>query len=134
MAGQQLNTARQRMTTVSAIEVHAGDFKKGRDHHFVSDGRLVMGVPGKFFRQWIPATEISELEQASEEAVKRLGGTVGWGLVGGVLLGPVGLLAGLLAGGRGNDVTFVCKFKDGRKFMGTMDSKAYTKMSSVLFK
>ena len=88
----------------------------------------------KFFRETIPVTEVSEVDVASEENVKRMGGTVGWGLAGGVLLGPVGLLAGLLAGGRGKDVTFVCKLKDGRKFMATAQSKIFKELSAAAFK
>lgn len=122
------------MVSISKIDIHAGDFKKGSNNFYASDGRLLLGTPGKFFRQWVPVTEISDLEVASEEGVKRLGGAVGWGLAGAALLGPVGLLVGLLTGGRGKDVTFICKLKDGRKFMGTIDSKAYTKISAVLFK
>ena len=118
------------------FEVHAGDFKKGKDHQYLAGkpGNLIMKSQGKFFREKIPVSEIQELEPASEESVKRIGGTVGWGAVGGVLLGPVGLLAGLLAGGRGKDVTFVCKLKDGRKFMATASSKIYTELSAVIFK
>jgi hypothetical protein len=44
------------------------------------------------------------------------------------------LLAGLLAGGRGKDVTFVCKLKDGRKFLATAPSKTYTELQAVTFK
>jgi hypothetical protein len=122
------------MVSISRIEIHAGDFKKGGNNFFASDGRLLLGIPGKFFRQWFPITEIAELEVASEEGAKRLGGTVGWGLAGAALLGPVGLLAGLLVGGKAKDVTFICQLKDGRKFLGTTDSKAYTKMSAALFR
>ena len=119
-----------------SFKVHAGDFKKGEDHQFLSakPSYLLMKNEGKFLREKIFITEVAELEVASEESVKRIGGTVGWGAVGGVLLGPVGLLAGLLAGGRGKDVTFVCKLKDGRKFMATAPSKVYTELSAVRFK
>ncbi len=81
----------------------------------------------------IHASELLELEAASEESVKRLGGTIGWGVVGATLLGPVGLLAGLLAGGRGKDVTFVAKFKDGRKLLATTDGKTFNKMRAHTF-
>jgi hypothetical protein len=118
------------------FEIHAGDFKKGKDHQFLAGkpGYLLMKSEGKFLREKILVTEVAELEAATEESVKRIGGTVGWGAVGGALLGPVGLLAGLLAGGRGKDVTFTCKFKDGRKFMATAPSKVFTELSAVLFK
>ena len=70
---------------------------------------------------------------ATEDNVKRLGGTVGWGVVGATLLGPVGLLAGLLLGGKGKDVTFIMKLKDGRKLLGTVDGKTYTKLNALIF-
>lgn len=116
-----------------SFEIHAGDFKKGKDHQFVG-GKLLMKKQGKFFRETVPLDQLETLEVASEESVKRVGGTVGWGVAGGVLLGPVGLLAGLLAGGRGKDVTFVCKLRDGRKFMATAPSKVFTELSAALFK
>ncbi len=115
------------------FEVHAGDFKKGNEHQFLA-GKFVMKSDGKFFRETILASEVDTLEKASEESVKRLGGTVGWGVAGAALLGPVGLLAGLLAGGRGQDVTFICTFKDGRKFMATAPTKMFTEMTAATFK
>ena len=115
-----------------AFEVHAGDFKKGKSSQFAGD-HFLMKVTEEFFRQKIPATELEVLEIATEENVKQLGGTLGWGLAGGLLLGPVGLLAGLLAGGRSKQVTFVATFKDGRKFLGTADSKTFTKMQAAIF-
>ncbi len=116
-----------------SFEVHAGDFKKGGEHQCVG-GKLVMKRTDKFIREDIKLSEIDAIEPASEESVKRIGGTVGWGAAGAVLLGPVGLLAGLLMGGRGKDVTFVCRLKDGRKFMATAPSKVYTEMSAAVFK
>lgn len=116
-----------------SFEVHAGDFKKGKDHQYVG-GKLIMKVPGKFFRENITLDQIETVDTASEESVKRIGGTVGWGVAGAALLGPVGLLAGLLAGGRGKDVTFVCQLKDGRKFMATASSKTYTALTAAVFK
>jgi len=116
-----------------AFKVHAGDFEKGSNHQLLS-GTLVMKVPGKFFREDIPLSEVETVEAASEESVKRAGGTVGWGVAGAALLGPVGLLAGVLCGGRGKDVTFVCQLKDGRRFMATAPSKVYTELAAALFK
>ena len=115
------------------LEVHAGDFEKGNAHKLIG-GELLMKKPGKFFRETIPLDQLEAVEVASEESVKRIGGTVGWGIAGGLLLGPVGLLAGLLAGGRGKDVTFVCKLKDGRKFMATSSSEVFTALSAASFK
>ena len=108
-----------------SFKVQAGDFVKG-DHGQFIGGSFFLGVPGKFRPQQIPIADVEELNIATEENVKRLGGAVGWGVAGGLLFGPVGLLAGLMMGGRKKLITFVCKFKDGRKFLGTADSKTWT--------
>ena len=113
------------------FRVLAGDFRQGKHHQFVGDVFLMKG--DGFFREKIRSVEVQDLELATEESVKRLGGTVGWGIVGGALLGPVGLLAGLLAGGRGKDVTFVCTLKDGRKFMATAPAKVYKEILASRF-
>lgn len=106
------------------INIHAGDFKEGSKHYYVN-GKFWMRRKGKLFREKIDPSQIVKLEHASEESVVSLGGAAGWGMAGSVLLGPVGLLAGLLLGGKGQKVTFICVFKDGRKFLGTASSKLY---------
>lgn len=109
------------------FKVHGGDFAEGNGN-FV-DGEFFLRPPGNRFNgDYIPATELEMLEVATEENVKRLGGTVGWGAAGAVLLGPVGLLAGLLAGGKRKEVTFIAKFKDGKKLLATTDAKTFTKI------
>ena len=120
------------------FEVLAGDFKKGRRHH-VARKKLLMRrswrlwKPWRLFRERVKFTSIEAIEEASDESVKRLGGTVGWGVAGATLLGPVGLLAGLLGGGKGTDVTFVCKLRDGRKFLATAKAKDYKKILAGAF-
>lgn len=119
----------------SKLEVHAGDFKVGKHHRFIDNGvfgkKLVMRK--KFFADKIKMDQIESVEIASEESVKRLGGAAGWGLAGAALLGPVGLLAGLIGGGRGTDVTFVCHLVDGRKFMATAKSEVYKGLCAAVF-
>jgi len=63
-----------------------------------------------------------------------VGGTAGWGIAGGALLGPVGLLAGLLLGGRGKNITFVCRFNDGRKILATTDEQTFAKIKTAVLK
>lgn len=109
---------------MASINVHAGDFKKGKYHEHIF-GKLHMRIKGKLLRETISPSQIVKLEHATEESVVNLGGAAGWGMAGSLLLGPVGLLAGLLLGGRGQDITFICVFKDGRKFLGTASSKVF---------
>lgn len=39
-------------------------------------------------------------------------------------------MAGGWLGGKRNDVTFVCKLKDGKSFVGVIDQKSYAKLSA----
>ena len=77
--------------------------------------------------------DFSEAMVASEENVKKLGGAAGWGIAGGVLLGPVGLLAGLLAGGRKKEVTFVAKLPGNKKILAVTDHKTWQKILAAQF-
>lgn len=82
----------------------------------------------------ITADKYNSLEICTEENVKKIGGAVGWGVVGGVLAGPVGILAGALLGGNKKQVTFILELTDGRQLMGSVDLKAYTAMQASKMK
>jgi len=117
---------------MAKIKVHAGDFLEGDDQY--SFGSLILKTKEhSFIGETIPITELETVEIATEESVKKIGGTIGWGAAGAVILGPVGLLAGLLLGGKKKEVTFVARFKDGRKLLATTDSKTFTKLQAAVF-
>ena len=107
-------------------KVLAGDL--GKTSLKVGWGKMAIGM------QVMRLSSLATVEIATEESVKRAGGTIGWGAAGAVLLGPVGLLAGLLLGGRGKEITFVAVFRDGRKILGTINSKGYQEMLAATFK
>ena len=117
---------------MAKVKVHAGDFLK-------SDGQYSFGsltlktTKHSFIGETIPITKLEAVEIATEENVKKLAGTVGWGAAGALILGPVGLLAGLLLGGKKKEVTFIAKFKDGRKLLASTDSKTFTKLQASVF-
>jgi len=115
------------------IKVHAGDFEKIGNSSFSFGCFTLFTQQHPFMGETIVATELEAVDVASEENVKKIGGTAGWGVAGGVLLGPVGLLAGLLIGGRKKEVTFVARFKDGRKLLASTDQKTYTKIQAAVF-
>ena len=71
---------------------------------------------------------IESVEVITEENKKKFAGSAGWGLAGGLLLGPLGLLAGALAGGNKKEIAFAVYLKDGRKFMAKADPKTYQKI------
>ena len=97
------------------------------------NGKLLIPVPGKWRPEVVKDNEIASVEVASEESVKDIGGAVGWSLAGAAVLGPLGLVGGLLLGGRGKDVIFVCELKDGRKFLAKTSSKNYTRLKVSTF-
>jgi len=125
---------------VSSLKVHAGDFVTVSPNHSYSKNwgngggtfHLVTEERALKFKSTedIPSTELEFLALASEESVKKLGGTIGWGAAGGLILGPVGLLAGLLLGGKGKTVTFLAKFKDGRKVIASTDPKTWVEIQA----
>jgi hypothetical protein len=117
---------------MATIKLHAGDWGEGQGR-LVEDLLLLPEPGGLGTNEHLPLSSLHEIELASEESVMRLGGTIGWGAVGALALGPVGLLAGLLLGGRGTDVTFVANFKDGRKMLATTDSRAFTRLKAAVF-
>jgi hypothetical protein len=117
---------------MAKVTVHAGDFLKG-DGQYSFGSFMLRTEAHPWAGETIPATSLETIEVASEEAVKKVGGTIGWAAAGAVVLGPVGLLAGLLLGGKKKEVTFVAKFKDGRKLLATTDGPAFIKMQAAIF-
>ncbi|MBB3142834.1 hypothetical protein [Halomonas organivorans] len=115
------------------FKVHAGDFATNRKAQFLPNTFFMPKADAIWGNEKYQSTDVEELAPASEENVKRIGGTVGWGAAGAVILGPVGLLAGLLAGGRKKEVTFIVKFTDGKKALCTADNKTFTKMQASQF-
>ena len=118
------------------FKVIAGDFGKG-------DGGInfsgVLYVSHMIEGKWTPKVtaikknQVQSVDVATEDNIVKLGGAAGWGLAGGLLLGPAGLLAGAVLGGRGKKTAFVMILKDGRKFIGECKTKDYTKLISYTF-
>lgn len=93
---------------------------------------LVLGSNGWFkLDKYLLNGNITSVEMVTEENQKKFVGSAGWGLVGGLALGPLGLLAGVLAGGNKKEVCFACVLADGRKFIAKSDVKTYQKFVSL---
>ena len=75
---------------------------------------------------------IEQYEIINEENRKSASSAVGRGLVGGLLLGPVGLLAGLSAKSKGIH-TIAIQFKNGKKSLIEVDDKIYKELIKKLF-
>jgi hypothetical protein len=103
---------------MASFKVHAGSFGPGTAFLF---SHVITPPGGESFH----GSQIASVEVATEESVKRVAGTVGWGAAGALVFGPVGLLAGLLAGGRDKEVTFVLVTRDGQRMLATADVGTY---------
>lgn len=115
---------------MATIEILAGNFGKGTGS--ISFGQLKIPKQLGGREIVIKAGELEQVEKASEQSIKKFVGTAGWGVVGGALLGPAGLLAGLLLGGKSKKISFVAHLKDGRSFLGTVDNKAYAQILALV--
>ncbi|MFZ3487262.1 hypothetical protein [Vibrio harveyi] len=113
---------------MAKIKVHTANFPYSDSDIRISGGSLF--IQSKTTFECIIGSQIKSLELANEENVKKIGGTLGWSVVGGVIAGPVGVLAGAMLGGKRKDVTFVVEFDDGRTFMGTVDSKSFSALKA----
>ena len=120
------------------FSIHAGDFIIGKKHQLISVRKglssntqdyLLLKTKGKFFREKIALSKIKTLEIANEGTVKSF--SAGAAVAGAVLLGPLGLLAGAV-GRDGKEVTFICHFQDGRKFLGTSQGTIFTKLQQAI--
>lgn len=108
---------------MTAFTVLAGDFTSGRlgRKKLVLKRKLTLGSFLRTLSAWekVPVREIESLQLATEESTKRFGAAAAAGLVGGVLLGGAGLVAGAMAGGNKNTVTFELRRADGRGSWGS---------------
>lgn len=103
------------------------------------EGSPVMGfvTPGIYPNPKLPPIEltkefITNYEVVTEEHRKSAASGITRGLVGGVLLGPVGLLAGLSAKNKGTHVIAI-EFKDGNKSIVEIDEKIYKAFIQKMF-
>ena len=76
-------------------------------------------------------SEIDSLTIQTQDSVKDLAKTLGLTVAGGVLLGPVGAIAGYFASGSRKEVCVLVKMKDGKKFLAVMDQRIYQQMVAL---
>ncbi len=123
---------------MASIKVVAGDLDKGAWQFVGMFGTATMTRASTTKSLWKGEsvdlkTEVESIDQLTEEKVKKLAGTAGWGLAGAALLGPLGAIGGMLIGGNKKEVAFTCNLKDGRKFMATTSGKVWQKIIAARF-
>jgi len=105
------------------VKILAGDVSAG-DYEY--NGGILWGG----FDQINLATELAKIDVKTEESAKNIAQTLGWGAAG-MLLGPLGMLAGLTLGGNRKNICALCELKDERKFLAVMDSKIYQQLMAL---
>ena len=110
-----------KMFSNTGVKVIGGDLTAG-------EWKYETGILWGAFDQIQMQGQIKSIGLQTEESVKKLPEMAAWGIAGSMLLGPVGLLAGVMMGGNKKQVCALCELKDGRKFLATMDSKIYQEL------
>jgi len=113
-----------------AFEVIAGDFTSG---YALSNGKYLKVKPKSnfFFEEKIFGPQIKSVNLVNQHEAKSFLGSAAMGLAGGALLGPLGLIAGAVAGGSSSKILFSVEFKDGRKLLGSCKSSDYGKIQQT---
>ena len=103
------------------------------------EGSLIMGfvTPGIYSNPKKPPLEltkanITKYEIITEEHRKSAASGIARGLIGGALLGPVGLLAGLTAKTKGTHI-IALEFNDGKRSVIEIDEKIYKAFIQKMF-
>lgn len=114
---------------LQAISFLAGDLGVGTGH-LLASGKI--HVPGASDQAFAMAA-VKSVELATQESVKRIGKSLGWGLAGAAVFGPAGLVAGALVSGNETNVTFICILKDGKRFLASSTSGVYKHFLAATF-
>lgn len=110
--------------------VIAGDYK-GKGLMYTAN-KLILAT-GFFQKIIIDKTTLESYEVLTEEHVKSATSGVARGLVGGALLGPVGMLAGVISAKKKGIYHIVLEFKDGKRSLVEVDKKIYTELMKLMF-
>lgn len=108
----------------------------GKPHNKSKEITLMMGnLTHTYQGEWggwnlVPiSVPLETAEIVTEENKVNFTGALGWGAVGGILTGGIGLLAGALLGGRGKSTVCALKFKDGSQFLVSGKPKDIAKLT-----
>jgi len=118
---------------MAKIKALAGDFLQGDGEY--RSGSITLTTP---LYPWpgikISVSAIKALEVASEASNKKTADAIGFGLAGGLVLGPVGAAAGFMLASEEKEVTFLATLKDGRKLLAATDDGTYRQIAQHVSK
>lgn len=109
----------------------AGDYKKDCDVRFAG-GRLQV-QKGIFSFEYIDLADISSFEVVTEDNKASIMGKVGWGAVGAIALGPLGLLAGVIGGGNRRDRVMAIETRHGKRVLLKGSAKDVEQFTAATF-
>lgn len=111
-------------------KVIAGDYKGGQVSKSLGTIYIARGLFGDNI--YLNKINVESYEVVTDEHRKSAASGVSRGLIGGVLLGPVGLLAGMSAKSKGTYQVAI-QFKDGKKSLIEINDKLYKELVKKLF-
>lgn len=76
--------------------------------------------------------DIESFDFASEDNVKKVKSSIGWGVAGAVTFGVFGAAAGLLFGGNKKETTFILSLKSGKALIGSTQSDVFLKIQKAI--
>lgn len=118
------------------IKVLAGDWEPGTVCVFEAAmfGKTDRIRMARVFGPEYPANEVVSIDIVTEQNSTSILKKAGWGFVGSVALGPLGLLAGVLGGGNRHEKIVAVEFTDGKRALLQCDAKSYGEMMRLTFR
>lgn len=90
-------------------------------------------MPGGLAGTLVPADEVVSVTQVTNENKTSVVGKAGWGIAGGLLLGPVGALAGILGGGNKQRFVVAIEFTGDRRALVDCDPDDFKRLMAMAF-
>ena len=125
------------------FEVLGGDFLSSKESHIYHGwvGRFKAALKGEQFllselldgqqqKLTIPLSDALKFQEVDVESVNA-GDAAVLGLLGGIALGPLGLLAGGAVGALNKKKVFVIEFSDGRRLVGSTSKLAFSNLKQT---
>ncbi len=118
------------------MKVIGGGLPNGTEISSSMFGSYTLSVPEGFFksRKVSLNDHLVAVEHITEENKYSILGKAGWGTLGAIALGPVGLLAGLVLGGNSKELCCACKLDTGEEFLVSCETEECQKLKSLALK
>ena len=115
------------------MKVIGGGLPNGAEISSSMFGKYTLEIPEGFFksRKVVLNDHLIAVEHITEENKYSILGKAGWGTLGAIALGPVGLLAGLVLGGNSKELCCACKLDTGEEFLVSCEVEECQKLKSL---